>query len=421
MEEWNKKIPVSQYGTSLLIAFLVTLVPTFSVLVMQVRTDSLTGEMNNLRIYIMTALVFMITLLTSVLVCKVFFFSGKHKWNLHITCWAYVLYLGGILLNVWYLIKCYLNSMNVYPYMSGEWFPWHKKPNWQIFFLMFLIGIIAIGVSLWNEKGKKIFEVARFPLYLLASAIGGASMYCSNLFAGDFLHGNAYYASVYQAVIGAPFDYNNQSVYGHYAIFLKYPVKMLGGDYTAFNIVIAIVGAMSIFMVALALDLCVKNHFISIIGTWAIPMMYLYYPKNHWQMFPHRILSASFLLYVIARYFHKREKWMKLTGYTLAGLAILWNAETGIICLGTWIIASIIFEIVNKVDDTRVNLMKSVFRNMMYSILTLGGMVCLFNLYNMPLGEKWHGFRFLMFPLDAGWDMPGLIEAHAAEETGSLC
>lgn len=62
----------------------------------------------------------------------------------------------------------------------------------------------------------------------------------------------------------------------------------------------------------------------------------------------------------------------------------------------------------------------STMRNAAYSILSIMGMVVLFNLYNMPLGERWHGLRFLLFPHIATWDMPEKIVVQAAEQGGRV-
>lgn len=421
----KKKVMITQYEASLFLTLLITLFPAFGVMIIQVRQDNMLGEMNNLRIYLVTAIIFVFMLAISMLICKFLFFPAKGKtgrnWNQQIWVGSYSIYVLMLLLHIWLLAKCYVNSANVYPHMSGEWLPWHQKSDWKVFTLMTIVGILAIVISFWCLKLRKIVETFRFPLYVIASIIGGASMYCDNLMSGDILHGNAYYTSVYTALQNAPYDYSNQSIYGHYAIFLKYPVKLLGGDYTAFNIVISMVGALSIFLVALALDLCVRNHFISICATWAMPMMFLYYPKNHWQMFPHRVLFAGVMLYVIARYFHKHGKWMRAVGYVLAGASILWNTETGIICMAAWFLASVMHNCLYEHQSFKLKVViNSILHNVAYSFITVFGIVVLFNIYNMPLGEEWHGIRFLLFPLDSGWDTPSVIQAYAAESSAVL-
>lgn len=420
-----KKGIITPYMSSLIVVALLTLFPTFFLLVMQVRQDDLTGEMNNFRIYLATGLVFLVTLSVSLAICKLFWKKKEDtyikEFGTGITCISIFLQTILFIFHIRQLVKCYQNSTSVYPYRSGEWLPWHMKEDWKVFAFMVMIGSAGIIVSLWSQKKRKVIEIMRFPIYLLASLIGGASMYCTNFMTEDILHGNSYFASVYTALMGAPYDYANQSIYGHYAMFLKYPVKLLGGDYRAYNIVISLVGALSIFMVALALDMCVKNHFISMIGTWALPMMYWYYPKNHWQMFPHRVVFACVLLYVIARYFHKNEKWMKFVGYGVAGLGFLWNTETGAICMIVWMLGSILHELIYEGKGVKwLGVLKSIFRNTAYLIASIVGMVCLFNLYNMPLGEEWHGFRFLLFPLDGGWDKGGTLIARAAQRSETL-
>ncbi|MDE6386446.1 MAG: hypothetical protein K2L82_01415 [Lachnospiraceae bacterium] len=409
--EKSGKIILSKYEVSVLIISALTLLPTLGVLAFQAFRDFMAGETNNFRIYFVTGVVFLAFLLFSMLLCM--------RYAKEIVVPRVVLYGAFALLfvvHLLFLVKCYLNSPTVYPVLSGEWFPWHGKTDWKVFCLM--LGVSAFGVAafLWTGKQPKVVEVLRYPAYLLASAIAGFSMYAPNWAANDRMHGSAYYVSVYNALMNEPYTYSNQSIYGHYAILLKYPVKWLGGDYRAFNIVIAIVGGLSLFFVALALDLCIKNHFISIIAVWAVPVMFLYYPRNHWQMFPHRVLFAGIELYLITVLFYKKKAALKFVGYAVCCLSLLWNVETGIVCLGVWAATCIIYEeLYVRTEWSWRHLGGSSIRNAMYSVFTIVGLIGIFNVYNMPLGEPFHGLRFLLYPM-ASWDMPEKIVVQAAEQ-----
>ncbi len=405
------KVVLNKYEVSALGMLAMTLVPTFGVLVFQVFQDFMAGETNNFRIYFVTGCVFLIFLLFSMLLCM--------RYAKEIKISKAALYSVGALLfaaHIFLLAKCYLNSTTVYPAMSGEWFPWHGKTDWKVFCLMIGTGIAGIAAFVWTGKRRKIVELLRYPAYLLASAIAGFSMYAPNWTANDRMHGSAYYVSVYNALMNEPYTYSNQSIYGHYAILLKYPVKWLGGDYKAFNIVIAVVGGLSLFFVALALDLCIKNHFISVIAAGAVPVMFLYYKFNHWQMFPHRVFFAGIELYLMTALFYKKRKGIQLIGYIVCCLSLLWNVETGIVCLGVWAGVCIIYEeFYVRSERNRKHFVASILRNLMYAVFTIAGFVGIFNVYNMSLGEPFHGLRFLLFPM-ASWDMPETIVAQAAEQ-----
>lgn len=403
---------LSKYEVSVIGALAITLLPTCIVLFLQIIMDLKTGETNNFRIYFASGGVFLLCLLLSVLLCvryaKEIMISRGVLYGV-----SAVLFTGLVLL----LVKCYLNSVTVYPAMSGEWFPWHNKSDWKMFCLMSGTGVIGSVVFLWAEKQRKVIEIIRWPAYLLASFIAGFSMYAPNWAANDRMHGSAYYVSVYNALMNEPYTYSNQSIYGHYAILLKYPVKWLGGDYRAFNIVIAVVGGASLFFVAMALDLCVRNHFISMIAVWAVPVMFLYYPLNHWQMFPHRVVFAGIELYLITALFYKRKAMIKLTGYIVCCLSMLWNVETGVVCLGVWAVTCIVYDnFCLRTVWSCGHFLRDILRNMMYSVFSVMGLIGLFNLYNMPLGEPWHGLRFILYPHVASWDRPGLMIVQAAEQ-----
>lgn len=412
----KKKIVLDQYEVSVLIMTGGTLLPAFGILVIQVIGDTLTASMNNYRIYAVTAAVFLLMLMISVKICSRYAKEVRISGRLF-----YAVCFLTFAIHIALLMRSYVNSVTVYPAMSGEWFPWHSKTNWKMF--VFMTGISGVGVLvfLWAGKQRKLIEWIRYPAYLTASVIAGASMYAPNWMAGDRMHGSAYYTSVYNALMDAPYTYSNQSIYGHYAILLKYPVKLLGGDYTAFNIVISIAGGLSLFFLALALDACVKNHFLSITGVWAVPMMFLYYPLNHWQMFPHRVAFSSVILYLIVLYFHGKHKWTKTAGYLVCAVSILWNVETGIVNLAVWAFACIVHECfyVQRQSSWR-KILKSGIIQALFSALSVAAALGIFNLYNMSLGEQWHGIKFFLYPLVSDWDAPEKFMLKAGAQGGVL-
>ena len=409
----SKKIMLSKYEVSVMGMLVITLLPTFGVLVLQIIQDIAKNETNNYRIYFMTAAVFLASLVLAAILCR------RFAREISIPNVAGIIGFGIVLIGIiLLLVKCYLNSSTVYPCLSGEWFPWHSKSNWKIFVFMTGISVMGILVSLWAGKQRKTIEIIRYPAYLLASVIAGFSMYAANWVAGDKMHGSAYYTSVYNALMNEPYTYSNRSIYGHYAILLKYPVKWLGGDYKAFNIVIAVIGGLSLFCVALAIDKCVKNHFISIIAVWTVPAMFLYYPLNHWQMFPHRVIFAGVELYLITLLFYKKKNWIELIGYCVSCLSLIWNVETGIVCLGVWTVACIVFSgFFIQTEWKCKNFFKNIINNVACFILTIMCMVGIFNFYNMTLGENWHGLQFILYPHIATWDMPEKMVVQASEQT----
>lgn len=409
----TKKITLSKYEVSVIGMLVITLLPTFGVLVLQIVQDIIHNATNNYRIYFVTGVVFVVALVCATLLCRKFARELQLS-SIVGTAGMGVAFVGTVLL----LAKCYLNSSTVYPCLSGEWFPWHSKANLKMFVFMTGISIIGILVTLWAGKRRKLIEVVRYPAYLLASGIAGVSMYASNWAAGDRMHGSAYYTSVYNALMNEPYTYSNRSIYGHYAILLKYPIKLLGGNYKAFNIVIAMVGGLSLFFVALAVDKCVQNHFISIIAIWAVPVMFLYYPLNHWQMFPHRVIFAGIEIYLIVLLFYNKRSWIKLVGYLVSCLSLIWNMETGIVCLGVWAVVCIIYDVFFMQEQLVWKyLVSNIVKNAAFCILAIMGMIGIFNFYNMSLGEPWHGLRFILYPHISSWDMPEKIIVQASEQS----
>ena len=404
----KKRISISRDEVSAFLMLFFIVIPTMGIMVLQVRQDHILEQNNNYRIYVLTGIAFLTLLCVISALCKRFAREIVIPQITMVLFW--MMYVG--LINL--LVKCYLNILLVYPHLTtGLWVPWHSVSNKKVFALFAIVSAIGIFLVSWPQSWRKWVEMLRYPVYLGAAALGGIAVYCDNIMAEDILHGNTYYNSVYNAVMGAPFDYCNQSIYGHYAMFLKYPVKLLGGDMTAFSIVISFLGALSIFAVALAMDLCVKNRVIAMIGVWALPVMFLYYKQNHWQMFPHRVLFAGITLWLLALLFHKKHTWIKWIGYAVGGMSVLWNVETGAICLAVWTLACVLKDVTEQ-EYRIVIILKQIMKNIAYTILTLFGTLVVFNVYNMSCGERWHGFRFLLFPFIDSWDMPGVLQVQAA-------
>ena len=52
--------------------------------------------------------------------------------------------------------------------------------------------------------------------------------------AGDHFHAHAYYNSVYNVYQGLPYTDTMTSIYGHYGLLFKIPMKLVGGGFPVF-------------------------------------------------------------------------------------------------------------------------------------------------------------------------------------------
>lgn len=174
--------------------------------------------------------------------------------------------------------------------------------------------------------------------YGVLAVLSGYSLYMPNYLQADPLHGHAYYASMYSVVHGRAYDSLFTSIYGHYAIFLKWPLKIIGnGNIKDAAFLIAVLGGLAALCIMIVIHYFCKNQILRILGGFAsvLPAMGLRL-TDYWQVQPHRILFSSiFLLYAVF-YLRNRTKWTTAGGYLLGILAVIWNTETGVVCSVAW-------------------------------------------------------------------------------------
>ena len=75
--------------------------------------------------------------------------------------------------------------------------------------------------------------------------------------AGDHFHAHAYYNSVYNVYQGLPYTDTMTSIYGHYGLLFKIPMKLVGGDFRMFVLMIAALGTLAHVCAFLVLELTV--------------------------------------------------------------------------------------------------------------------------------------------------------------------
>lgn len=128
----------------------------------------------------------------------------------------------------------------------------------------------------------------------------GYTFYTPNVFGrydvADTAHGHAYFNSIYNVYHGCAYTETTTSIYGHYGLFYKIPMKILGGNFTDFILLTACIGALCFLCSFLALHLMAKNSLIRILGCLAMTFPVLSMRGGYyWQLWPHRILFASLM------------------------------------------------------------------------------------------------------------------------------
>ncbi|WP_270443759.1 hypothetical protein [Blautia intestinalis] len=94
-----------------------------------------------------------------------------------------------------------------------------------------------------------------------------------------------------------PYTHNVTSIYGHYALFFKIPLKLFYGDFRAFVMMLAVVGTLAHVCAFLTLQLLVESRVLRIAGALAVAFPILGMRGGYyWQVWPHRVVFPMILL-----------------------------------------------------------------------------------------------------------------------------
>ena len=136
-----------------------------------------------------------------------------------------------------------------------------------------------------------------------------------------------------------PYTHNVTSIYGHYGLFFKIPMKLFHGDFKAFVAMIAGIGMVAHICAFLILELLVRSRALRILGALAVTFPVLGMRGGfYWQVWPHRVIFPM-LLFLYGAWILKKNRCnirTVIVGYLLCMAAILWNTETGLLLTVAW-------------------------------------------------------------------------------------
>lgn len=168
----------------------------------------------------------------------------------------------------------------------------------------------------------------------------------------DAYHFEAVYYSMAQVFNGNHVLVDFSTQYGLYAHFLK-PIIILMGGLTIWNfkVVMACLIAASLTAFYLFMRNIIKNKLLLFTGFFAVVFMsysafYLdYRVREYYQYFPLRTLFPSFFLLAASYYFKKKTPALYYAIPVWLSAGVLWNPDTGIIALVSWICVLIYDEV----------------------------------------------------------------------------
>lgn len=274
-----------------------------------------------------------------------------------------------------------------------------------------VFGWLYANVSVPGRKGEWIIWIT----YIALAVLVFYSMYTPNIFGrgeqSDAYHGHAYFNSVYNIYQGMPYTHNVTSIYGHYGLFFKIPMKLVHGDFKAFVAMIAGIGMITHICAFLILELLVRSRLLRILGALAITFPVLGMRGGfYWQVWPHRVIFPM-LLFLYGAWILKKNRCNGCTGiigYLICLAAILWNTETGLLLTVAW--AGLYVS--RTLSDKKFSIKKlflvtaANIAGMAGSLLGAYGFV---NLYNILKHSPVNSFEDFLIPLLSDNYMTGVL------------
>ena len=345
--------------------------------------------------------------LTVVLFCALYFLFtmifthipyGKHSVSSN-AAFAVVFLLT--VLHFIFLFFMFRRETDVYASFSFRYI-WHVVPLWIV--MLCIVGMSLCLLAFIRRSQFRASNLGLFSLYGILTILVGYNFYTPAVFLrdeADRLHMDAYFNSIYNVMHGNAYTHYTTSIYGHYGIFYKLPMKLLGGDFIDFILLNACIGALCFAAMFLALHFIVKNDLLRFLGAIAMTLPVLSMRSGiYWQLWPHRILFMALMLCygAFCVRFRKLNRLTRILGYLLAMAGILWNTESGLFCAAAWVG----FWCLHSLCDTK----RSLRRTIVVILLQAAGLIVSFlgaygivELYNISCGASPAGMREFLFPL----------------------
>ena len=302
---------------------------------------------------------------------------------------------------VLFLIRMMQLEGGIYGGVSDR-YVWHKLPLWLV--LGFLAAEMILVLWCVREGTVHLPDQAMYLLYGTFTVLAGYTCYTPAVFnygASNRLHTNAYYNSIYNVMHGAPYTEYTTSIYGHYGILYRWPLKLLGGDFVDFILLNTVLLALCFLAMFWALHLLVRNNLLRVLGTVAMTFPYLTMRGGYyWQLWPHRILFMSLLIAYTAWCVRARRlnRITCILGYGISMLAAVWNTESGVFCAVAWAAFWILKYLCEKKWRPGGILLAAVSHGagVVFSFAGAWGAV---NVYNVFHGGSVNSIREFLFPL----------------------
>ena len=218
----------------------------------------------------------------------------------------------------------------------------------------------------------------------------------------DIGHHTAHFNSVFMVYNHIPYSKNMYSILGHYALLMQPFFKVFGLNVKTYALLMSILCGISALCVIISVFLLIKSSFFRILGILITFFIYFTMEFNYYAVASLRIFFPSIMILYTAIIGNRKNILLTIIGYFIVSLSILWNAETGLVCLASLFISNIYaycYDLTFKDKKLYYNILLFII----FSICSLLIAYLILNICNIYLlgGEK-QNIKDLLFPLITG-------------------
>ena len=301
---------------------------------------------------------------------------------------------------------CWEQEPNIYVSPAGT-YPWHRYPTILVFLILSCVTLLYKIVTEHMYIEAALVKKIQFLYYVGIVVVSGYLNYYPEYLATDYLHGSAIYTSVYNVLHGIPYDRLTNCIYGNYAIFLAIPMKILGtGEYFDFARIMSVLTSVSVALCIYIIHYIVERKTIRLLCVSILPYPFLFFNSNYWQLSPLRLICPLLLIaWLVFVYRHQEfenksiyhKLLIKLATYFLLTCSIVWNKETGIVCLIGYL-AYLAIQCIVRFAAGVSGVLGCLLEGMVM-MTSVAAALCVVGFYNLIVAGQWVTWDTFFFPL----------------------
>ena len=301
-------------------------------------------------------LIYAVSTLTLPFLCTGFYLLFTHLLSKIKTKIKIIHLLLSVTATVCVILLTVAGLLNVKYYMAASSLV--QKPQLTIAFCVAMLAAIVVTEKYFRHKQPAVnlfFDYVYFFVgTVLVVLLVMETTFNENeplIYGGHFI---AYFDSVVQVYLGKTLLVNDSAQYGLYALLLKPIFKLIGLSVFNFTLVMSILKGLAFISLLSLLRFSTKNRWIAFTG-FATIAFYLQFrvpldltKDAYFQYIPHRLFFPAIFVFLLRVYLNEkkvnRKKVLYLFISLLCAMSVLWNPESGLVVLVTWLICLVYTE-----------------------------------------------------------------------------